>query len=440
MSSLDINSYAHQAARRNSGGRANAKRLPLALIVLPLCFLIPVDFSFYIQDLRLDAYRLALFAFLIPALTRVASDRAISLNFFDFGVLAYATWIVLALIHHMGFAQGLESGGIIALETISPYLIARAYLTDLDRIQRFLRFLIFLSLVVASIMTIEMIVGKNLVRILSSTLMGGGSPVLEIGRFGLVRARGPFTHPIHAGIMAGGLLAVHWLTNPRNFRRWLIAIIMGVGVFASVSSGPFIMFLSQLGLLIYNKICDQLLLPKRWLLLVGAGLALFVALQVGSNRGAVLFLIQNLAFNAWTGFYRTLQWDYGSAEVLRNPLWGIGFGDWLRPSWMRMNTSIDAYWLATAMRYGLPSLLFLVSSIILIWRSVAAHLGNHTDLRLQKISLAWLIVFFAWCFVGFTVHFWAHAYVFFFLLLGIGAAIGNITVNKPDVSAQISDK
>lgn len=430
MSSLDFNSYARQAVRRNRDRRAKAKALPLALIILPLCFLSPVDFSFYIQDFRLDAYRLALFAFFVPALARASSDRAISLNLFDFGVLAYAVWIVLALIYHMGVGQGLESGGIVALETIAPYLIARAYLTDLDRLQRFLRFLIFLSLVVASIMIIEMIAGRNLVRIISSALMGSENPVGEIGRFGLVRARGPFTHPIHAGVMAGGLLAIHWLTNPQTFRRWLIALIMGFGVFASVSSGPFLMFLSQMGLLIYNKIAIRLRLPKHWLLLTGAGVALIVVLEIGSNRGAVLFLVQNLAFNAWTGFYRMLQWEYGSAEVLRNPIWGIGFGDWLRPSWMRMNSSIDAFWLVTAMRYGLPALLLLVSSIVLIWKKIVVRLAKDADSQLRKISLAWLIVFFSWCFVGFTVHFWSHTYVFFCLLLGVGAAIADLKIGK----------
>lgn len=419
-----IDSFPKQRSFQRSS--ASSARLPIALIIIPLCFLVPVDFSLYIGSLRLNAYRIGFIVFLPSIVHALLMSGRVQLRLFDWVVLAYASWLMISLMYHLGFAGGIESGGVLALETVAAFFLARAFLTDYDTIVRFTRYLIVLATIVAVILIIEMIAGQNLVRQLSTKLMGTYENLLEIGRFGMVRARGPFTHPIHAGIMAGGLLGFHWALCRSQTRRWLQAAVLGLGVFGSISSGPFLMLLSQMALLLYQDISKRLSMPRPWYVLTVTAIAFMTFLQIASNRGAVLFLVQNLAFNAWNGYYRMLQWEYAGAEVMRNPLWGIGFGEWARPRWMMMNTSIDSFWLATSLQYGLPSTILLVVAIVLIWRAVLPAHRQRVNARLQSLSLSWFFVMTAWIFVGITVHFWAQTYVFFFLVLGIGGAIAEI--------------
>src|SRR3954466_10503300 len=62
-------------------------------------------------------------------------------------------------------------------------------------------------------------------------------------------------------------------------------------------------------------------------------------------------------------------WEYGSASVLNNPLFGVGFGDWARASWM--TSSADMFWLVNAMRHGLPAGLLIMSAFLLLFLPVS---------------------------------------------------------------------
>ena len=39
-------------------------------------------------------------------------------------------------------------------------------------------------------------------------------------------------------------------------------------------------------------------------------------------------------FSTTSAYNRIIIFEYGSAEVMRNPIFGIGLGDWIRPVWM----------------------------------------------------------------------------------------------------------
>ena len=71
-------------------------------------------------------------------------------------------------------------------------------------------------------------------------------------------------------------------------------------------------------------------LRARWVLLAILGVLGFALLHALS--GSVLDLvIQNLTLMPESGEYRTYTWMYGTAEVARHPVFGIGLRDWVRP-------------------------------------------------------------------------------------------------------------
>ena len=127
--------------------------------------------------------------------------------------------------------------------------------------------------------------------------------------------------------------------------------------------------------------------------------------------------ISYLTFSPQSAYNRILIWDYGTAEVARNPLFGIGFGDWARPVWM--SDSMDNFWLVTAVRYGLPALIFLASAIVLL--ALRQARANTNDVTVNRHRMAWLAIIIGMAVSGITVHLWNAVFAYFFFLIGTGA-------------------
>ena len=157
-------------------------------------------------------------------------------------------------------------------------------------------------------------------------------------------------------------------------------------------------------------------IQMRWSFLVSGILLLWFAVTLASNRGFVKVFISYFTFSPQSAYNRTLIWDYGSAEVARHPVFGIGLGDWIRAPWM--SDSMDNFWLLTAVRYGLPALIFLVAAIVLISMRQARSVGNNTELN--RYRMGWLATIIGLSVSGITVHFWNAMFTYFFFLIGTG--------------------
>ena len=73
-------------------------------------------------------------------------------------------------------------------------------------------------------------------------------------------------------------------------------------------------------------------------------------------------------------------WHYGTPSVLNYPIFGTGFNDWERPSWM--GGSIDNFWFVCAVRYGIPGFLFMAAGFL----SVCFGLGRLGNLSFQSLN------------------------------------------------------
>ena len=80
---------------------------------------------------------------------------------------------------------------------------------------------------------------------------------------------------------------------------------------------------------------------------------------------------------------------------------------------------MDNFWLATAVRYGLPALLFLLALLFgLVW-SVGQRKNLPPDWK--RARHAWAFTLFGITVAAATVHLWNALFVLFFFLLGSGA-------------------
>jgi len=238
-------------------------------------------------------------------------------------------------------------------------------------------------------------------------------------RMGLDRVQLSFAHPIHWGLfcsVAFSLCFVGLQGIISDRHRWISSIVIaGAGVLA-LSSGALLSILLQFGLIIWAVIFYNLRL--RWWLLVGIFAVAYVVVDLLSNRTPIDVFMSYATFDSGTAYWRKLIFQFGMDNVWANPLLGIGLNDWVRPEWM-VTSSVDNFWLLTAMVYGIPAFLFLVTGYALAIMQIMRR-DFSGDTVLTYMRRAWIFIFLGLSFTLCTVHIWTNIFSFVFFLFGAG--------------------
>ena len=389
------------------------KRLPLPVSLFLFSLILPWIIS--VGPLNLSVYRIVLLIMMIPCLVGWMRGQAGRIRAEDGFILLYCLWGIASLINAHGFGGALEPGGILFVETIGAYLLARCYIRDADGFRAMARLLVILVFLLLPFAVYEWITGnKPLLSLLGEIL-----PTVEVTkmepRLGFWRVQGPFSHSILFGAICSSTLALTYMVvGKAPLQQFLLASAVFFAAATSMSSAPMASLALQIFLIAWNGAFRAYTI--RWKLLLSIVLLGYFFIEFGSNQGAIKFYISYFTFDKETGWFRILIWDYGSASVLNHPLLGVGLGYWVRPIWMP--ESVDNFWLLTGMRHGLPALGLLVGACALIVAGVAR---NGIDESLQRYRTAYLICLITYFIVGTTVHFWTASYVWFLFILGSGA-------------------
>jgi len=406
--------------------RALAARLPWIPALLLLSILIPTDISFYAGSLRLTPYRVVLLLTFIPAAWKVYAGRDKTIAS-DWLMLGFIVWSALALAKHHGPSVAIESGGIFAVEGLGPYLIARAWVRTPGEFRGVVRALVWSVIALAPFVVVETLTGKHFIRDISTAVMGKGfwSPINT--RYGFHRAYGPFDHPIHLGVFSASVVGVAWNSFERaRDRVSYTRVIRTCGVMASAvssfSSGAMASISTQFLVFGWERFSRGM--QSRWLTLTGGLIAMYIAIDMLSNRSGAQVLLARLTFSASTAYGRMLIFEWGlHKNVLVHPIFGIGFNEWVRPSWM-VSGSVDNYWLVIAMRYGVPAFLMLAgASLLIMYRAgkSARRLGPIAGMP----AMGWIVSFIGVIVAGATVHFWNALFVYFSFFLGLGVCLAS---------------
>jgi O-Antigen ligase len=386
---------------------------PVSLFLLLLC--LPV--YFYVGSLRLPPYRMFLLVSAVPCLLIWASSKQVNRSAADFMLIMYVVWASMAISINQGFETSIELIGSVVLDTAGSYFLAKTLISDVVRFQRMTRMLIGLVMIMACFTAYESVTGTNLITKMFQPLFNIFSyPVMD-KRLSLFRARGPFEHPILFGFFASTVFSFAMVIKSEKytgFKRAFKTAMVGLAVFSSLSTGAFLSVILQIILLAWDKLTKSF--AHRWRVFAVLLLCAYIFVDAFSNRNPFEVFISYLTFNQGNSYNRVLIWIYGTAEVWRHPVFGIGHGDWVRPYWMGI--SFDNFWLLRTMRYGLPAFFFLFSSVVLIaWK--LAKLKPENDLTAQcRKSL--LIMLAGLCVTMITVDLWNATYAMFFFLLGSG--------------------
>ena len=384
------------------------------VILLIIAFLCPTEFSLYLAGLRLPPHRVALLIIMPLALWRLLAQKGLKFRSFDLAFVLFNVWTIAIYMYHQGQDEGLVYGGSLALESLGSYLVARVWIRNSEQFMATLRVMAAAIMAAALIALPETLFGQIFTHDILKTLTGYAHPVAVETRLHLTRAYGTFDHPIHYGTFCAALLAMFWYSEQHASTRYKAVAMVTIATLLGLSSAPILCLGLQAFMLLWEHQTRHI--KSR----TGISLAILAGLYIGASfvmtRSPVNFIATGMTLDPWTGYYRLQIWENGLNNVYGDPWTGIGLKEWVRPWWM-VSPTVDAFWLVTLMREGVPAALLLVSGIVLLARSVTRRGMANSDFLVRRLARGWMMSLIALCLVGTTVHFWnvLHAFLFFFL-------------------------
>ena len=403
--------------------------LPLPATLFVVGLVLPI--VFHLGTFRLSPYRLVLLAMFIPCIIHWLNGGVGRRSWPDVFAFLIAGWSSLAIlrVHGAGNLDSIEAAGIVCIETLTPYLLARLCIRNASAFRSMVRLHLLSVIVLLPFALIEAFTARNAILELMGSVLHTYPDVEKPARLGLDRVQGPFEHPILFGVFCGSGFALgYFALGPawRLARAALSASVAGL----SLSSGPLSALTAQAALIVWDRLFTGV--QGRWILLGALSVLAYLVVDLVSNRSPAEVFISYAAFNAQTAFSRVLIWEWTWINTWQNPWFGLGNNDWQR-LWF-MTDSVDMFWMHRTMVYGLPvGILYQ-----LLFFRIMAGLVQRTGLDPVAAGCRkGLIVCLAGLYIaGMTVHYWNATFVWLMFLLGtsgwiIDGCATRQVLNKP---------
>lgn len=386
---------------------------------IPVLFLISlvIPLSISLGPVRLSPYRIVLIVALLGAIPRWLSGAAGPVRGFDICIVLAFLWAAIAYFVVHQSVQVIETSGILIIESIGAYLMARTYIRNRTEFEQVMRFFLLLIVLLFPFALYETMTGRPILLDVFNRIGDSFPAITQQQRMGLERVQGVFDHSIPYGVfVSAGLSAVLYLYARPGLagRRVLLGLIVVASSVFSVSGGALLALFTQLGLYLWDKILKPV--PRRWLILSLLVVLAYVVVDIGSNRKPAHVFISYISFSAESGYNRILIFNYGMENVWSHPFFGLGLNEWARPGWM--GDSVDNFWLLITMRHGIPA--FLLFAAGTIWAMFAVGYRKLKSPEMQQARYAYMFALTGMIVAGITVHYWNALFPFFMFMLGNG--------------------
>lgn len=349
--------------------RSLSSLIPLLLVFYSF-LLLPPEVEFSIFGVSLPAYRQAVILMSVPAFWMITGSRKGEANPIDYAIIFVAFWMLLSFMTIYGIGSGFVRGTGIVIDTGLAYMVARACIRTPDELRRFLLLCLPGVMFAGATLAVESLSGRILLRPFFASIFGNmasyaagevtGTLVLD-GEFrmGLLRAYGPFSHPILAGAVMIGFLPIYYFSGLRSW-PYVLGVAVALTGFFSLSSAAFLALIVSIGAIAVYHIKPYF--PRlSWWTIVSMLVMLVTVVHISAKNG-IMPVIARLTLTPHTADYRRLIWEFGSISVANNPWFGIGYNKWERARWM-FGDSVDAHFLLLAMRHGLIVAVLLLGAI-----------------------------------------------------------------------------
>ncbi|MCW1401072.1 hypothetical protein OKA06_01540 [Novosphingobium sp. MW5] len=407
-----------------------AALLPAGLIY---SLFVPAGFTVEVGGLLFYASRVYLIAMLPLIITQCIRTR-LHLRAYDYLILAGCGWMALSFFVNRGLSGGIESGGRDVIDILGTWFLARGCIRDDKDVLRMLKLVLPGLVVVAALLFIESVLGKP--RILDAfPIRGIDEGSANQYRLGLLRAFGPFSHPILAGLFVTSFITLYGLIVREQTSRWL-GMAAGLAGFFTLSSAALANMALQGGFFLYRKIVSLAGYRTEWrplALLTVFGLSM---LQILSKGGAISTIIRYGALDSATGYFRLIIWEYGTASVARKPLFGFGYSGYDKPFWVA-HDSVDNHWLFLAIRYGFPAFaIYFALSLFVIYR--LASISMRLPYKSGAAYSAMMITLSCATALGLTVAFVNEFQIWYIFMLATASSMIGVYDRRVGLAHQLS--
>lgn len=375
-----------------------------------------------VGSMRLEMYRIVLALVLLTAVInyRHVLHRA---DLTDLLLLLLIGLTFASFWHNHGMQKAIESTGILAIETLGAFYLARLYVSSPQRFFKVNQFFISVLALLTVFAVYEAFTHHRILHDIARAITGHDSldPRLytyDYVRAGLLRATSLFAHPILYGTLMALFFpfAVLWLWRQRNLHSFLNVGGLGLSMLLTLSSAPVLTVIFQSITAVVVRFWHSA--KYFWIALISGAAAAALFIEAVSNRGFFALLISYLTFNPHTGYSRLLQWEHAADDIARNPVFGIGHNTWERPESLAwLGSSIDSFWLLLSLQHGLFALLLLLlACLYTVFNTLNLVHRHHPDYR-WMVS-AWVLSFISLILIGFTVDYFGKLQPLFFFMLG----------------------
>lgn len=394
------------------------------MTVFVACLAVPIIIQ--LGPLRLSPYRIVLLLAFLPCISGWLVGAFGRTRAPDLIVLAIAGWSAVSFIRVHGAVEGIESAGIVFVETLTPYLLARLCIRSLAEFQAMVRLLVCIVVFLSPFALIEVMTSWNGLIYSFDLLFQTFPDIAKPSRLGLDRVQGPFEHPILFGVFIGSSLALSYY----SLLRYRVLISGGCGVVASLSlsSGPLTALIAQAGMIVWDRLLSGF--QNRWIVAILLAVVGYVVVDLVSSRSPAEVFISYAAFNSETAYNRLLIWDWGWVNIWQNPWFGLGNNDWQR-LWY-MTASVDMFWVQRAMVHGLP--VGALNQILFFVLVFGLSRIRGLDARVSDCRTGLIFCLIGFYVGGMTVHFWNATFVWLMFLMG--AALWMFDVDATETADQ----
>lgn len=421
--------FASRAAYPASQGKTAFEPLPFLGFLAIIAMFVPLNFN--VGPINLTTSRL-LFLFVVPFLTiNLISGKYGKINIVDFLIYFHVFWLSLSIfINNPDVAVTFTGSNAVAI--LGGYLVARASVRTAAQFRTMVRLLGYLVIFMLPFAIIETLTGRAILREILNMLPGisVGSSATDEQRLGLFRVQFLFAHPIHFGffcsiIFSLGVVALRGYLGPG--RRFFNGLTVGMCCFLSLSSGAVLAMTIQAFLMIYQVATASI--KFQWRLLLYGTSVFYIIAEIGSDRPALIAILSRAAFNPATVSIRQRLLEFGTDQIAKTPIFGVGFNDWGLPPWM--SGSIDNFWLLQALIYGIPSLVGLGGAALMAMILVGRR-DFRDDEGLRNCRLGWIFTMIGMLLTLTTVAVWGEIQSFVLFIIGSGVFMLSAQTNKAD--------
>jgi hypothetical protein len=210
--------------------------LPRKHVIAPLIvlsMLIPLGQVLMLGSFHFQVFRILLFAGWIRLLFQRSKEgwaAKLKMNAIDMALIGYAvSCVVLYTLLWQQSAAFFNQIGV-AYNTLGLYFFFRFFIRDEEDLQRAIKILAVVALVIGALMINEQMTGKNVLAIF------GGVPENTQARKGYLRSQGPFQVYLTAGAFGASLLPLFLTMWRKGGRRMLATLGMAAAIAITVTS------------------------------------------------------------------------------------------------------------------------------------------------------------------------------------------------------------